>query len=627
MKHDQQNSKYKYAAAISALGVVYGDIGTSVLYSLKESFHHTHDLALNALNIYGILSLIFWSLIVVVTIKYLVFIVRADNQGEGGVLALTALISGFTNKSPRTLKILTLLGIFGTALLYGDGMITPAISVLSAVEGLEFVTPSFKPYIIPITIAILIGLFKIQKHGTSVVGKVFGPVTLTWFVTIACLGIYRILEYPSILGAVNPYHAFEFFQVNQFKGFVVLGSVFLVVTGGEALYSDLGHFGKGPIRLAWFYVVLPALIINYFGQGALLMTHPEAAVNPFYSMAPEWALLPLVILATFSTTIASQALITGVFSLTMQAVQLQYVPRVNIEHTSQKEFGQIYVKSVNTILMIACIALVLAFKSSSNLAAAYGIAVTTTMVITTILFYFFAINNWGWNKFLAGSLCGFFFIIEAAFWGANLLKFLHGGWFPIVVGILIFTIMTTWNKGRQILSDRMLEIIMPLDDFLTRVREGKPHRVPGIAVYMSGHPKFAPATVTQSFRHFKCLHEHLIFLSVQTSDMPHVPQSNRVKLQNLGPQIYRLIIQYGFMDLPDVTQELKGIMLDNKVMLDTNDATFFIGREHLMATKKKGMAIWRERLFALMSRNSQPATAFFQLPRGRVVEIGSMIEL
>jgi KUP system potassium uptake protein len=625
MKHT--GSKYKYLTALSALGVVYGDIGTSPLYAFKESFHHTHDLALSALNVYGILSLIFWSLIIVVSIKYLVYIVRADNQGEGGVLALTALLSTISMRSKKLTRVLTLFGLFGTALLYGDGMITPAISVLSAVEGLEFVTPAFHPYILPITVAILIGLFSIQRHGTAVVGKIFGPFTLLWFLILGVLGIYQIINHPTIFYAINPAYAWRFFEVNTWKGFTVLGSVFLVVTGGEALYSDLGHFGKGPIRLAWFTVVLPCLVLNYFGQGALLLENPGSIKNPFFLMAPDWAMIPLVIIATFSTCIASQALITGVFSLTMQAVQLQYIPRVTIDHTSKEEFGQIYVRTVNFILMVACIALVLTFRTSSNLAAAYGIAVTTTMVITTILFYFVAIYGWGWNKVFAFLLCGFFLVIEGSFWGANLLKVLHGGWFPLVVGILIYTLMTTWNRGRQILSERMLEYIIPLTNFLENVRTTKPVRVPGVAIYMSGHPQYVPPTLYQSYRHFNCMHEHLVLLFVHTSDIPHVPVSNRVRLQNIGPQIYKVAIDYGFMDLPDVPHELRGLILDHNVALDPDNATFFLGREHIMATEREGMMIWREHLFAIMSRNSQPATRFFQLPRNRVVEIGSVIEL
>jgi KUP system potassium uptake protein len=627
MKESSNSVKYQGILALSALGVVYGDIGTSPLYALKESFHHTHNIAVAPENIFGILSLIFWSLIIVVSIKYLIFIVRADNQGEGGVLALTALLGTISLKSPRTLRVLTLLGIFGTALLYGDGIITPAISVLSAVEGLEFAAPKLHDYIIPITITILIGLFSIQKHGTTKVGKVFGPITLLWFFILAVLGISKVIERPDILMAVNPMYAVKFFIINSWRGFTVLGSVFLVVTGGEALYSDLGHFGKRPIRLAWFVVVLPALIINYFGQGALLLQNPKAIESPFFLMAPNWALIPLVIIATLSTCIASQALITGVFSLTMQAVQLQYIPRVTIDHTSSEEFGQIYVRIVNTLLMVSCIALVVTFKSSSNLAAAYGIAVTTTMVITTILFYFVAVYSWKWHWAPASLLCGFFLIIEGSFWGANLLKVIHGGWFPLVVGAIIFTVMTTWHKGRQILSARMLEIILPLNDFLNTIRTNPPQRVPGVAVYMSGHPQYTPPTLAQSFKHFKCIHEHMIFLFVQTVDLPHVPESNRVRFQNIGTHIYKVVIQYGFMDLPNIPHAMKGLQLDGGLSFDADHATFFLGREHIIATNREGMALWREKLFAMMSRNAQPATHFFQIPRSRVFEIGSMIDL
>ena len=620
------NEKLKVGAALAALGVVYGDIGTSPLYAFKESFHLTHDLAVNTSNVYGILSLVFWSLILVVSIKYLLFIVRADKQGEGGVLALTSLLSTFSIKSRRLLKVLTLFGIFGTALLYGDGMITPAISVLSAIEGLEIVTPALHPYIIPITIVILICLFSIQRHGTEAVGKIFGPVTLTWFIVIGALGIYHILKHPEILTAINPMYGYHFFKINGFKGFTVLGSVFLCVTGGEALYSDLGHFGKSPIRVAWFSVVLPCLVLCYFGQGANLLANPSAIHNPFFLMAPAWALLPLVALATLSTCIASQALITGVFSLTMQAVQLQYIPRIKIDHTSHKEFGQIYVKSVNYILMICCIALVLTFRSSSNLAAAYGIAVTTTMVVTTILFYFVARYGWNWNPIVSALVCGFFLVIEGSFWGANLLKIPHGGWFPLVIGVILFTIMTTWNTGRQILSDRMLEFISPLNVFMKKVSERNPIRVPGTAIYMSGHPQYVPPTLSQSFKHFNCLHEHVVLLAVHTADIPHVPASNRVKLQNVGPQIYKISVEYGFMDMPNVPEDLNGLILDRNNPLDPHNATYFLGRERIMATERKGMQLWRERLFAVMSRNAQPATHFFQLPQGRVFEIGSVIE-
>lgn len=622
------HAKFKSLAALSALGVVYGDIGTSPLYALKESFHHTHNLAVLPLNVYGVLSLIFWSLILIVSVKYLVFIVRADNRGEGGVLALTALISTFSEKSPKTLRILTLFGIFGTALLYGDGMITPAISVLSAVEGLEYIAPGLKPYIIPITIAILVILFSVQKHGTETMGKIFGPVTLLWFIVLGVLGINKIIEHPEIIQAMNPYYAWKMFHSNGWHSFSVLGSVFLVVTGGEALYSDLGHFGSGPIRHAWFTVVLPSLVLNYFGQGAMLIHAPGNIENPFFLMAPNWALIPLVLLATFSTVVASQALITGVFSLTMQAVQLQYIPRIRISHTSHKERGQVYVGSMNLLLMIACIVLVLSFRSSSNLAAAYGIAVTTTMVITTLLFYFYAVHSWNWSPLLSLTICGSFIIIEGSFWVANLLKIPDGGWVPLVIGIFIYTIMTTWNRGRQLLAERMKKMVKPLQDFLELVKKDKPFRPQGFAVYLSGNDGQVPATLVQSYRHFNCIHEHLIFLTIKTSEIPHVPPSNRIKFQNIGPSIYRMIIEYGFMDLPNLNEELqKSIVLDKGVVFDPHKATFFMGRDHILSSPKKGMAIWREKLFAAMTRNSQSANSYFKLPRDRVIEIGSVIEI
>jgi KUP system potassium uptake protein len=624
----QESNKLTSLSVLSALGVVYGDIGTSPLYALKESFHHTHELALNQANIYGILSLIFWSLIIVVSVKYLVFILRADNHGEGGILALTALISSFKDKKPKTLRILTLLGIFGTALLYGDGMITPAISVLSAVEGLEYITPAFHVYIIPITVLILIILFSVQKHGTALMGKIFGPVTLCWFLVLGVLGFTQILHSPSILWAANPYHAVEFFHLNAWRGFAVLGSVFLVMTGGEALYSDLGHFGKKPIRWAWFTIVLPCLLLNYFGQGALLLNQPLAIKSPFYLMAPEWALIPLVLLATLSTVIASQALITGVFSITMQAVHLQYIPRVKIVHTSHEEMGQIYVQSVNRLLMLACILLVLVFRTSSNLAAAYGIAVTTTMVITTVLFYFYARHSWNWNPIGAGLLCGFFLLIELSFWGANLLKFVDGGWFPIAIGLLIFTIMTTWHRGRELISLRLAENEKPLSDFLEIISTRKPLRVPGFAVYLTSHFDKIPPTLSTSFEHFHCLHEHIIFLHVHNREFPHVPSDERIELQTLNHGIYQMTVNYGFRDTPDLGQDLlTHIKLGHGLVLDLQKASFFLGTEHILATDREWMAIWREHLFSMMAKNAQSVTSYYQLPNHRIVEIGSRIEI
>jgi KUP system potassium uptake protein len=621
-----QTNRYKFLMALSALGVVYGDIGTSPLYALKESFHHNHNIVLSQDNIFGILSLIFWSLIIVISIKYLRFVLMADNKGEGGILALTALVTPRTDKQANKRKNLIRLGLFGTALLYGDGMITPSISVLSAVEGLELITPVFTPYIIPITIAILIGLFSVQKYGTEVVGKIFGPLTLFWFLTLGGLGIFNILKVPMVLHAMNPYYAFNFFMMNSWKGFFVLGSVFLVVTGGEALYSDLGHFGRHPIQRAWFFVVLPCLVLNYFGQGALLTHNPMAVKNPFFLMAPSWMLTPLVILATISTVIASQALITGVFSITMQAVQLGYIPRVLIEHTSEKEFGQIYVKSMNRILMIACICLVLFFKTSSNLAAAYGIAVTTTMAITTILFYLVARQKWRWNKYKALFLCGFFLIVDLAFWGANLMKVVDGGWVPLAAGVFIFVLMTTWKKGRKLLGERVRDEVIPLSSFLDKIDIQKPFRNPGIAIYMSGVIKDTPYALIQSYEHLKSLHQQLIFLSVITEQIPRVPQTRRLEVNDIGHGCYTVFIYYGYMERPNIPKELDQLQIGN-ILLNPEEATYFIGKEKLFATDKPGMAIWREKLFAFQTANAQDATTFFQLPRKRVMEIGVQVEL
>ena len=621
-----QTTKYKYLMALSALGVVYGDIGTSPLYALKESFHHAHNIGITPNNIYGILSLIFWSLVIVISLKYLRYVLKADNRGEGGILALTALVTPRTDKHASKRKNLIRLGLFGTALLYGDGMITPAISVLSAVEGLELITPVFSPYIIPITIAILIGLFSVQKYGTEIVGKIFGPLTLFWFLTLGSLGLYNILKEPTVLMAINPFYAYQFFAVNTWDGFFVLGSVFLVVTGGEALYSDLGHFGRQPIMRAWFIVVLPCLVLNYFGQGALLTHNPLAAKNPFFLMAPSWMLTPLVILATLSTVIASQALITGVFSITMQAVQLGYIPRVLIEHTSAKEFGQIYVKSMNRMLMFACILLVFFFKTSSNLAAAYGIAVTTTMGVTTVLFYLVARQKWRWSKLKAGTICGFFLVVDLAFWSANLVKVLDGGWVPLAVGLFIFVMMTTWKKGRKLLGQRIRDEVIPLSLFLDKIDREKPYRNPGIAIYMASGLKDTPYALIQSYEHYKSIHNRLIFLSVVTEEIPQVPQSRRVEVNDVGHGCYTVFIHYGYMERPNIPKELDQLQVGD-IKMNPNEATYFIGKERLFATDQPGMALWRERLFAFQTANAQDATTFFQLPRKRVMEIGVQVEL
>ena len=621
------------ALILSALGVVYGDIGTSPLYALRECFHGSHSISPTRLNILGVLSLIFWSLIVIVSIKYLSFVLRADNRGEGGILALFSLAVPDREPASTSLrkKILITLALFGAALLYGDGIITPAISVLSAIEGLNVITDSFgtfsfEPYVIPLTVAVLIALFSFQWMGTGKVGRIFGPVMLLWFLCIAVLGARAILSDPRIFSAINPIHAVRFFSENSWKGFVVLGSVFLVVTGGEALYADMGHFGRRPIQIAWFAVVLPALLLNYFGQGALLLDFPTAVVNPFYKLAPGWMLLPLVLLATVATVIASQALISGAFSLTMQAIQLGYCPRLQIEHTSPDERGQIYIPQVNWWLMLACIGLVLGFKTSSNLAGAYGVAVTMTMVITTALFYIAARRLWGWNPWLAGLICGLFALLELAFMSANLLKILAGGWFPLLIAAVVFTLMTTWKSGRRILGERLRAGSLPLQMFLDDIARHSPIRVPGTAVFLHGNAEGTPIALLHNLKHNKVLHERVVLLTVVTDEVPHVDHSERVSVEDLGNNFFRVVGHCGFMEDPNVP----GMMAqcgEHGLEFQPDKTTYFLSRETLIATSRPGMAIWREVLFAFMSRNSQRATAFFRLPANRVVEMGMQVEL
>jgi KUP system potassium uptake protein len=623
---EDPKGKYLLYLALGALGIVYGDIGTSPLYAFRESFHAEYGIAASPANVLGILSLIFWALILVISVKYLMFVMRADNRGEGGILALTALVTP-ASRPGRRRWVLVLLGLFGTALLYGDGMITPAISVLSAVEGLEVVTPFFGPYIIPITIAILIALFAVQSKGTGGVGKVFGPITLLWFVILAVLGASWVAREPGVLRAVSPTFGFRFFAENGGRGFLVLGSVFLVVTGGEALYADMGHFGRRPIKIAWFAVVLPALLLNYFGQGALLLREPEAVENPFFHMAPDWALLPVVVVATLAAVIASQALISGAFSLTMQAVQLGYMPRMHIEHTSERQRGQIYIPSINWTLMIACIGLVVGFRSSTNLAAAYGVAVTTTMVVTTLLLFVVERDLWKWPVALLVVFTGFFLSIDLAFFGANVVKIPAGGWFPLVIGGIVFTLMTTWKKGRQILAARQTDSALPWDFFAHDMVMTPIHRVPGTAVFMYGNPSGTPPALLHSLKHYKVLHEHVVLLAVQTQEIPYVPAEERVRVEVVDEGFYRVTVRYGFMQDPDIPHALK---LVNQDGLDLSPAqtTYFLGRETLIATKRRsGMAIWRENLFAVMSRNARTATSFFHLPPNRVVELGAQIEL
>jgi KUP system potassium uptake protein len=624
--HDHpQDRRYLLLLSLAALGIVYGDIGTSPLYSIKESFLPAHGVAPTAANVLGVLSLVIWSLVLVISVKYLVFILRADNRGEGGILVLTSLITP-THALRRGRWGLIILGLFGTALLYGDGMITPAISVLSAVEGLEVLTPAFAPYVVPITVAIIATLFFFQNRGTATVGRIFGPVMVLWFTTLALLGVSQIVREPGVFAAVFPTHALRFFLDNGWHGFVVLGSVFLVVTGGEALYADMGHFGRKPIQLAWFGLVLPALLLNYLGQGALLIREPGAVTNPFYRMAPEWALLPVVIIATLATVIASQALISGAFSLTLQAVQLGYSPRVQIEHTSARERGQIYIPSVNWALMASCIALVLGFRTSTNLAAAYGVAVTTTMAITTLLFYFVARERWGWGAAKAGAVAGGFLLIDLAFWGANLLKIPHGGWVPLVIGAVVFTLLTTWKTGRQVLAERMRDRSLPRDSFVESLLAHPPHRVPGTSVFMYGSATGTPPALLHNLKHNKVLHERVVFLAIRTEEVPTVDPTERTTVADLGHGLWQVTLRYGFMEDADVPAALQAIG-HPELHFRPMETTYFLGRETLIATKRRGMALWRERLFALMSRNARPATAFFRLPPNRVVELGAQVEL
>ncbi len=610
--------------ALGALGVVYGDIGTSPLYALRECFHGSHAVPPTPVNVLGVLSLIFWSLIIVISIKYLVFVMRADNRGEGGILALLALIR--TERGRR--GILIALGLFGASLLYGDGMISPAMAVISAVEGLGVATSFFDPYIVPITIVILIGLFMLQRRGTGGIGALFGPVMIVWFIVIAALGIRWIVQEPGVLAAINPWYAVVFFARNGVKGFLVLGSVFLVVTGGESLYADMGHFGRIPIRLAWFSLVLPALLLNYFGQGALLLREPGAAEHVFYRLVPQspWLLYPLVALAMVATVIASQAVIAGAFSLTRQAVQLGYTPRVEIVHTSEEEIGQIYIPSINWILMLSTIGLVLGFQKSTNLAAAYGVAVTTTMVITTFLAYVVARELWGWGRISAVLLMGAFLVIDLAFFSANIVKVPDGGWFPLVIASLVYLLMTTWKQGRRLLAERTGEGALPLEEFVRQVQPGSPIRVPGTAVFLTTNPQGTPTTLLHNLKHNKVLHEQVVSMTVVTEEVPSVPQRNRVDIEPLEKGFYRVIAHYGFTQDPWAAQVVEALR-DKGLILDPMRTTYFLGRETLIPVRGGGMMTWRKRLFVVMARNAVRFTDFFRIPVNRVVELGMQIRL
>ncbi len=627
--HEREEPKGRRLLSLSllALGIVYGDIGTSPLYAMRECFYGSHPVALTPANVLGILSLIFWSLVLVVMVKYHIYVLRFDNRGEGGILALMGLVGMDKNRSANVRRVLIVLGVFGAALLYGDGMITPAISVLSAVEGLEIATPFFKPYVIPLTILVLIVLFFFQRRGTAGVGAVFGPIMLVWFSTLALMGIRGILWQPSVLFAINPMHAVRFFMANGMHGFLVLGAVFLVTTGGEALYANLGHFGEKPIQIDWFNIVGPSLVLHYFGQGALLIRQPSAAHNPFYLLAPKWALYPLVGLATVATVIASQAIISGVFSLTRQAIQLGYLPRMEIIHTSRAEIGQVYMPNVNWTLMLATITLVIGFRSSTNLAGAYGVAVSTTMIITTILAYVVARDKLHWSVALAGAITAGFLFGDLAFLGANLFKIADGGWFPLLIATVVFTIMTTWRRGRTILNARLREGSLSPEMFVTSLRGHSPVRVPGTAVFMHRTREVIPSALLHSLKHYKALHKQVILLTVITEEVSHLRDDERLQFEELGEGIFRVTCRYGYMEEADIPALLERVAKERHMSIPPMDTTYFLGRETLIVTARpSGMAMWREKLFASMTRNAESAARFFRLPPNRVVELGAQIE-
>jgi KUP system potassium uptake protein len=636
-QHAEANPRGKrlFVLSLTALGVVYGDIGTSPLYSVKEAFKPAYGLQVNTPNIYGLLSLIAWVLVLIVSVKYVAFILRADNRGEGGVLALLALILQRQHRAgeQRRRALLIALGLFGGAFLYGDGAITPAISVLGAVEGLEVASPALSRFVIPIAFVIIAVLFAVQRHGTARVGGMFGWIMLVWFASIAILGVRGIMSEPAVLTALNPWHAVQFFLAHPWRSFIALGAVVLVVTGGEALYADMGHFGPKPIRIVWYYFVLPALLLNYFGQGALLLRSPEAIVNPFYLLAPSWFVYPLLVIATSAAIVASQALISGAFSLTQQAIQLGYSPRMRIIHTSKQEAGQIYIPEVNKALAAGTLLLVLGFRTATKLGAAYGVAVSGTMAITSILFYMVVRDQWNWSKLKAGSFLVFFLTIDLAFFLANLAKVPHGGWVPLGVALFVFTLMTTWKRGRAILRAILQRGTVPIDMFLTDIERRKPVRVKGTAVFMTSDPEGAPVVLLHHLKHNKVLHEQVILLSIGTAEVPEVPAAERISIEPLGQGLFRVQAAYGFMETPSVPNVMH-FCGRHGINAKKTDVSYYLGRERLLPTLPRrskdaeigSMARWRKKLFVLMSQNARGATEFFGIPPNRVVELGTQIE-
>ncbi len=613
------------AALLAVLGVVYGDIGTSPLYALKASLIHFSGVGVTRIEILGVLSLIFWSLILIVTVKYVLLVMRADNHGEGGILALMALAQrGTVGTAMRT--ALGLIGVGGACLFFGDGVITPAISVLSAIEGLDVVSPAFKSFVLPLSIVVIVALFAVQIRGTASIGRAFGPVMAAWFAVLAVMGLFQIARNPDVLMAVSPYYAAVVCLHHGWLAFVTLGSVVLAVTGAEALYADMGHFGAQPIRLAWVFFVLPCLVLNYFGQGALVMADPSALANPFYLMAPEGLRLPLVILATAATVIASQALISGAFSVARQCMQMSFLPRMAVLHTSHAEEGQIYVPQVNTALLVGVLILVLAFRSSDALASAYGIAVTGTFLCTCILAMVAFRRQFGWPRVLAAGVFGFFFAVDLVFFAANALKIPEGGWVPLLLGVGLMAMMTSWNRGRELMLARWKQDSLPLASFLARLPQSRTIRVPGMAVFLTGNPDYVPAALLHNLKHNKVLHEHVLFVTVQNMDMPQAPSDERVEVSDLAPNVHRVVLRYGFMESPNIPRALEELTAHG-VAYNPMQASFFLGREVLVRAMVPKLPAWRLFLFLFMARNAVPATEFFRIPSDRVVELGVRVAI
>jgi len=616
-----------FGLVVGAIGVVFGDIGTSPLYTIRQAFSPHYGLVANHDTVLGVLSMIFWSLTIVVTLKYVTIIMRADNDGEGGIMALMALAQRCFPKDSRTAYGVGILGILGAALFFGDGVITPAISVLSAVEGLEVVAPGLHHWIVPITVLVLVALFATQRFGTARVGKVFGPITVLWFVTLAVLGVMNILHEPEVLHAVNPWWAARFFVEHSWGGIFILGAVVLAVTGGEAIYTDMGHFGARPIRYAWYFFVLPSLMLNYLGQGALVLEDPGAIRNPFYVGVPDWARWPMLVLATMATVIASQAVITGGYSIARQAMQLGYIPRMRIRHTSRDTIGQIYIPGINWTMMVIVIGLVLSFRTSSALAAAYGISVSATMLIDTLLLAIVARALWpNWRRWVL-PLCGLFLVIDVAFLVANGAKVLQGAWFPVVLGIVLFVLLRTWRRGRQILHEEVQKEGIRLDAFIPGLMLAPPVRVPGTAVFLTSDKGVVPHALMHNLKHNKVLHERNVFLTAETLSVPYAAADKRLKIESIGDDFYRVIVRFGFMETPDVPLALMRSCDQGDLSFDPMETTYFVSRETIVASAKRGMPVWRDKLFALMHRNAAPANQFFRIPGNRLVELGAQVEI